>query len=59
MTRPDIAFTTGMLGRFSGAPDDTHVLAANQIFQYIRGTLDHKITYSSESKSHSAKAPDI
>lgn len=51
MTRPDIAFTTGMLGCFSGNPNSTHLVTAKCIFCYIRGTLDHKIVYSREHKS--------
>jgi hypothetical protein len=45
-TRPDIAFAVSIVSRFASNPDDTHWLAVQQIFRYLRGTIDHELVYS-------------
>jgi hypothetical protein len=45
-TRPDIAFAVSVVSRFASNPDNTHWLAVQQIFRYLRGTIDHKLVYS-------------
>jgi hypothetical protein len=45
-TRPDIAFTVSIVSRFTSNPDNTHWLAIQQIFRYLRWTIDHKLIYS-------------
>jgi len=45
-TRPDIAYTVGVLARFNSNPGWTHWLAVKHLLRYIKGTLDYAITYS-------------
>ena len=45
-TRPDIAYTVGVLARFNSNPGWTHWLAVKHLLRYIKGTLDYSITYS-------------
>jgi hypothetical protein len=45
-TRPDIAFAVSVVSRFASNPDNTHWLAVQQIFRYLRGTIDHELVYS-------------
>lgn len=44
-TRPDLAFSAGVLSRFVAAPSDMHWKAAKRVLRYIAGTLDRGITY--------------
>ena len=44
-TRPDIAFTVGVLARFSTNPGKTHWNAVKHLMRYLKGTLDLGITY--------------
>jgi hypothetical protein len=45
-TRPDIAYTAGLLARFSSNPGVAHWKAVKHLFRYVKGTMDHKLTYS-------------
>jgi len=45
-TRPDIAYSVGVLARFNSNPGWTHWLAVKHLMRYIRGTLDYSLTYS-------------
>ena len=44
-TRPDIAYTVGVLSRFSSNPGPQHWKAVKHLFRYLKGTLDYKLTY--------------
>jgi hypothetical protein len=50
-TRPDIAYTVGVLARFNSNPGEAHWKAVKHLFRYIKGTLDYRITYSKSSSS--------
>lgn len=39
-TRPDIAHTVGILGRFSANPKQIHWAAAKRLLRYLKGTRD-------------------
>ena len=45
-TRPDIAYAVGVLARFNKDPGLLHWKAVKHLFRYLKGTLDHKLTYS-------------
>ncbi|XP_047261116.1 secreted RxLR effector protein 161-like [Capsicum annuum] len=45
-TRPDIAFSVGVVSRFMHQPSKVHYGAAKRILRYIGGTLDFGIWYS-------------
>jgi hypothetical protein len=45
-TRPDIAYTVGVLARFNHNPGKAHWLAVKHLFRYLKGTLDLGLTYS-------------
>ena len=44
-TRPDIAYTVGVLARFGSSPGVAHWKAVKHLFRYLQGTLDLKLTY--------------
>ena len=44
-TRPDLAFTTGMLGRYQVNPGKEHWKAVKKTFRYLQGTKDLMLTY--------------
>lgn len=47
-TRPDIAFAVRALSQFASNPGPEHWTAVKRVFRYLRGTLDHAITYEAQ-----------
>jgi len=45
MTRPDIAYTVGVLARFNSNPGRAHWNAVKHLFRYLKGTIDLKLEY--------------
>ncbi|KAJ1277321.1 hypothetical protein BS78_05G285900 [Paspalum vaginatum] len=43
--RPDLAFTTGMLGRYQKNPGVEHWIAVKKALQYLQGTKSLMLTY--------------
>ncbi|XP_074378475.1 secreted RxLR effector protein 161-like [Apium graveolens] len=48
-TRPDIAFSVGIVNRFMEKPTTVHLNAAKRILRYIKGTLNFGLVYSTSS----------
>lgn len=48
-TRPDIAFSVGIISRFMETPTSVHLNAAKRIMRYVKGTLDYGLTYAEGS----------
>ena len=48
-TRPDIAFSVGIVSRFMEKPTTMHLNAAKRILRYIKGTLNFGLVYSKNS----------
>lgn len=44
-TRPDIAYAVTALSQFCSKPTTQHQQAVKRVFRYLRGTVDHGITY--------------
>jgi len=44
-TRPDLAFITGMLGRFQSNPGMDHWKAVKKVLHYLQGTKEYMLTY--------------
>lgn len=44
-TRPDIAFTVGILGRYQSNPGLDHWKAAKKVMRYLQGTKDYMLMY--------------
>lgn len=44
-TCPDIAYSVGKLAQFNGSPGITHWNAVKHLFQYLKTTIDLKLTY--------------
>jgi hypothetical protein len=49
-TRPNIAFITGMLGRYLSNPGLDHWKAAKRVLRYLKRTKDHMLTYRKSDK---------
>ncbi|KAI3523596.1 hypothetical protein L1887_01838 [Cichorium endivia] len=45
-TRPDISFAVGIVSRFMEKPTEQHLQAVKGILRYVKGTLDHGLTYT-------------
>jgi hypothetical protein len=52
-TRPDIAYSVGVLARFSSNPGLQHWAAVKHLFRYLKGTLDYRLTYAPDPSSPS------
>ena len=48
-TRPDLAFTVSLLGRFNSASSKIHLEAAKKTLRYLKHTATVGITYSANS----------
>jgi hypothetical protein len=51
MTRPDISYAVGYLGRFSSNPGPKHWAALKHLLRYLKGSMDYKLTYSGKDAS--------
>ncbi|KAK1630563.1 hypothetical protein QYE76_004878 [Lolium multiflorum] len=51
-TRPDLAFITGMLGRFQSNPGLDHWKAAKKVLRYMQETKGYMLTYRSPRTSN-------
>ena len=50
-TRPDIAYSVGVISQFNSNPGKAHWIAVKRIFRYLKGTMDYSLTYKgSESQ---------
>ncbi|GMI99343.1 cysteine-rich RLK (RECEPTOR-like protein kinase) 8 [Hibiscus trionum] len=45
ITRPDIAFSVGVISQFMEQPCEGHLIAAKRILRYIKGTLSYGLMY--------------
>jgi hypothetical protein len=46
LTRPDIAYTTSVLGRYASNPGPEHIKAVKRVFRYLNGNQDHTTSYN-------------
>lgn len=46
-TRPDLCAAVGMLSQFMSDPSQEHMGAAKRVLQYVKGTLNHGLTFES------------
>ena len=44
-TRPELAFSVGMISKFMSDPRHSHMVAAKRILRYLRGTLNMGILF--------------
>ena len=44
-TRPDIAFSVGVLSRFMNCPRKSHVEAADRVLAYLKGSVGHWLLF--------------
>jgi hypothetical protein len=56
-TRPDIAYSVGVLSRYMACPSSEHVAAAKRVIQYLYRTKGFGIMYSRKQFSESSNAP--
>ena len=45
-TRPDLAYSVGVISRFMEHPTVTHLAAAKRILRYVKGTLNFGLIYT-------------
>ena len=48
-TRPDIAYSVGVLARFSSKPNQSHWTAAKRVLRYLKGTSNLGIVFKGDS----------
>ena len=49
-TRPDIFFVVNTLSQYMVDPRRVHLIAANHVMRYLKGTLEFGLCYSSDSE---------
>jgi len=49
-TQPDISYIVTLLSRFAHNPGKLHWSAVKHVLAYIKGTLDYRITYSTDGE---------
>jgi Reverse transcriptase (RNA-dependent DNA polymerase) len=47
-TRPDILYATTTLAQFTSNPAEEHWTALKRVFRYLKGTMDHVLTYKGD-----------
>jgi hypothetical protein len=47
-SRPDVMQAVGQVAGFQAAPKESHVLAVNRIFRYLKGTEEFGLWYPKE-----------
>jgi len=45
-TRPDITQAVGVISKYCEKPTEVHLTAVKRIMRYLKGTLDHKLTFN-------------
>jgi hypothetical protein len=50
-TRPDLAYTLSILGRFAAAPDTYHMTLAKRALVYVKATINYRLHYKRGSGS--------
>jgi hypothetical protein len=58
-TRPDIAYSVGVLSRFMSCPSSIHVTAAKRVISYLYHTRTYGIRYSRSDPSEAVGAPHV
>jgi hypothetical protein len=48
-TRPDISFATSQVSQFLNNPSEEHWKAVQQIFRYLKGTMEYSINYQKQN----------
>ncbi|CAI8603983.1 unnamed protein product [Vicia faba] len=54
-TRPDLAYSVGMVSRFMQKPKVSHLAAVKRILRYLKGTLDYAILFPAADKGKECK----
>ncbi|KAG6428050.1 hypothetical protein SASPL_112298 [Salvia splendens] len=49
ITRPDITFAVNKLSQFLSKPCSDHLIAAERVLKYLKGTIGHGLFYSSQA----------
>jgi len=51
-TRPDLAYSVGILSRFLDSPTEEHWNAGKRVLRYLSGTTDIGITYGHDGSNN-------
>ena len=54
-TRPDLAYSVGMVSRFMQKPKVSHLAAVKRILRYLKGTFDYGILFPAVDKGKECK----
>lgn len=51
-TRPDLAYSVGVISRFMEKPTVMHLNAAKRILRYVKGTIDYGLIYTKDDENN-------
>jgi hypothetical protein len=54
-TRPDLAYSVGIVSRFMEKPKSSHLMAVKRILGYVRGTIDYGIMFTGAERGKECK----
>ena len=49
ISRPDLAYATGLIGRYNANPNQTHMDAATRMYAYLKDTINRGICYTKDA----------
>jgi hypothetical protein len=54
-TRPDLAYSVGIVSRFMEKPKSSHLMAVKRILRYVKGTIDYGIMFTAADRGKECK----
>ncbi|GAU51495.1 hypothetical protein TSUD_413780, partial [Trifolium subterraneum] len=54
-TRPDLAYSVGIVSRFMDKPKSSHLIAAKRILRYVKGTIDYGVFFPANDRKNECK----
>ncbi|GAU49301.1 hypothetical protein TSUD_367130 [Trifolium subterraneum] len=54
-TRPDLAYSVGIVSRFMDRPKSSHLIAVKRILRYVKGTIDYGVLFHASDKKNECK----
>ncbi|GAU47720.1 hypothetical protein TSUD_285070 [Trifolium subterraneum] len=54
-TRPDLAYSVGIVSRFMDKPKSSHLIAVKRILRYVKGTIDYGVFFPANDRKNECK----
>ncbi|GAU45883.1 hypothetical protein TSUD_401080, partial [Trifolium subterraneum] len=54
-TRPNLAYSVGIVSRFMDKPKSSHLIAVKRILRYVKGTIDYGVFFPANDRKNECK----